>query len=73
MKSGKIILGVLAGIAIGALAGILFAPNSGERTRKKITDKGDDFADLLKDKTEEYLETLKSKYDLLKKEVKDKV
>lgn len=38
MSSGKIILGTLAGIAIGTTLGILFAPEKGCVTRKKIKD-----------------------------------
>ena len=36
MKQGQIVLGVLAGIAAGAVLGILFAPDKGTITRKKI-------------------------------------
>ena len=36
MKSGKVLLGVLAGAAAGALLGILFAPEKGTKTRKMI-------------------------------------
>ena len=36
MKTGKVLLGLLAGIATGALMGILFAPEKGEVTRKRI-------------------------------------
>ena len=40
MKSGKILLGIMAGTAAGALLGILFAPEKGPVTRKKILKKG---------------------------------
>ena len=36
MKADKIILGVLGGVAVGALLGVLFAPDKGDKTRKKI-------------------------------------
>jgi gas vesicle protein len=32
MSSGKMVLGILAGLAAGALAGILFAPEKGSVT-----------------------------------------
>jgi gas vesicle protein len=50
MSRGKIILGVLAGLAAGALVGILFAPDKGSETRKKIIDKGESYVDNLKEK-----------------------
>lgn len=34
MKSGKVVLGLLAGVAAGALAGILFAPAKGTKQGK---------------------------------------
>ena len=39
MKADKVILGVVGGVAVGALLGILFAPEKGEKTRRKIMDK----------------------------------
>ena len=42
MKKSNVVLGVLAGAAIGALVGILFAPDKGTNTRKKLRRKGED-------------------------------
>jgi gas vesicle protein len=63
MKSGKVLLGVLAGAAVGAIAGILFAPDKGSRTRKQIVDKGEDYADGLKEKYDEMTAVLSKKYN----------
>jgi gas vesicle protein len=58
MNSGKVILGVLAGAAAGALLGVLFAPEKGSDTRKKIAKKGGYYADSLKEKFSEYVDTI---------------
>jgi gas vesicle protein len=57
MKSDKIILGVLGGVAVGHY--YLFAPEKGDKTRKKIMDKSNDYADELKDKLDTLLGTIK--------------
>jgi gas vesicle protein len=69
MSSGKLVLGLLAGIAAGALAGILFAPAKGSRTRKRILKKGEDYADVLKEKFDDLLETVNKKMEKVKDEV----
>lgn len=50
MKSGNVFLGVLAGVAIGAAMGILFAPDKGSITRNQIVTKGDEMAEDVKDR-----------------------
>src|SRR5690349_13554358 len=62
MKTGKVLLGVLAGVAAGALIGILFAPEKGSKTRKKILDKGQDYADELKEKFDVFVDAVVDKY-----------
>ena len=63
MKADKIILGVLGGVAVGALLGVLFAPEKGSKTRQKIADKSNDYADDLKDKLDVLLGTMTKKYE----------
>lgn len=63
MESGKVFLGVLGGIAAGALLGILFAPEKGSKTRKKIMNKGKGYADELKGKFDEIKQDVTNKYE----------
>ena len=62
METGKVVLGTLAGIAIGAVVGVLLAPDKGSETRRKISQKGAGAVD-----------GLKSKYDGLKDKYNDLV
>ncbi len=56
MKKSNVVLGIMAGAAIGALLGVLYAPDKGSRTRKKIHRKGEDIVDNLKDKAQDLAE-----------------
>jgi len=69
MSSGKVLLGLLAGVAAGALLGVLFAPDKGSVTRKKITRKGEDIADGLTEKFNEFVDTVSEKFDDVKEKV----
>ena len=68
MDTGKVVLGTLAGLATGAILGILFAPDKGSNTRKKIVDKGRDAAGDLKNKYNDVIDSLTSKLETVKKE-----
>lgn len=71
MNTGKIVLGVLAGAAIGASLGILFAPDKGSNTRRKISQKGEDFIDGIKNKFNEYADNLKRGVEDLENEAEN--
>ena len=71
MDSGKVFLGVLAGIAAGAVLGILFAPEKGSDTRKKLAGKGEDYSDLVKEKVNEFLGSMSEKFEKVKEEVSE--
>lgn len=62
----KVIGALLVGTAIGAALGILFAPEKGTRTRQKISDTGEDLAEMLKDKFNAFLEGVKDQYESIK-------
>ena len=63
MNSGKVFLGVLAGIAAGAVLGILFAPDEGKNTRKKMVNKSKRYSDDLKSKFDKFHDSLTEKFD----------
>ncbi|MCB0374685.1 MAG: YtxH domain-containing protein [Saprospiraceae bacterium] len=68
MKTGKVLLGVLAGAAAGALLGVLLAPDKGSATRRKIVRKGEEYLDDAKDKLSEFIDDAKSRFDSAIKE-----
>ena len=69
MSSGKVLLGLLAGVAAGAMLGVLFAPDKGSVTRKKIVKKSEEYAEGLTEKFDEIMETINEKIDEVKEEV----
>jgi len=71
MSTGKVVLGAVAGLAVGAILGVLFAPEKGSVTRKQIADKGHDFADDLKSKYQEFADSVTEKFKSAKQDVQE--
>lgn len=71
MSSSKILVGFLAGAAVGALAGILFAPDKGSNTRKKIATKSGDITDSVKNSFNDFIDGVKETYSGAKEDVEE--
>jgi gas vesicle protein len=65
-NTGKIIGALLIGAAIGGVLGILFAPDKGSETRKKIAGNTDDLTSALKDKLNVFLAEMKKEFEAAK-------
>ncbi|AUD00681.1 YtxH domain-containing protein [Spirosoma pollinicola] len=59
----KALPGILVGLAVGAVVGILLAPESGHKTRKRISSESDSFFKDLQDQLQSGLESIKSQYN----------
>lgn len=71
MSNTKTLLGFVAGAAVGALAGILLAPDTGTNTRKKIAGKAGDVTDSLKSSFNDFMGEVKKVYTTATEEAED--
>jgi gas vesicle protein len=65
-NSEKLITGILVGAAAGAILGVLFAPDKGSETRKKISKKSGDLVDTIKEKYNDLGDAISDKYQSIK-------
>ena len=61
-NSSNTVLGLLAGTAIGATLGVLFAPNKGTETRKKIANEAVNAKDKIVETASEMKEKVSSTF-----------
>ncbi|XUX00835.1 MAG: YtxH domain-containing protein [Dehalogenimonas sp.] len=66
-------IGLIAGAAIGAGLGLLYAPQSGKKTRKEIMDRAEDFTDTVKERAEKFSDLVGSKTDKYRKRIMESI
>jgi gas vesicle protein len=78
MSAGKFIAGFIVGGAIGAIAGILLAPKSGEETRELLSNsakdmikKADETAKQIQSKADDAVSELQKKGEEIKGKLQD--
>ncbi|MDD5186123.1 MAG: YtxH domain-containing protein [Paludibacter sp.] len=71
MSTAKVVLGVVAGAAVGALVGVLFAPSKGTVLRRTIYRKGEREVDALKDKFNDFIDSISEKFEKVQEDVND--
>ena len=59
----KSLPGILVGLAVGAVVGVLLAPQSGRKTRKQISSESDSLFKDLQDQLQSGLENIKKQYN----------
>lgn len=70
--NGKVVTALLAGLAAGAVLGILFAPDKGSETRDKLNESLADLGDAIKERAEEQFDQLNEFKDKILSAVKAK-
>jgi len=71
MSNSKTLLGFLAGAAVGSILGILFAPDKGTETRRKISETSGDLTDSLKSKFNDFVDSIKETYQGVRSQAED--
>jgi gas vesicle protein len=70
-NTGKLMGAIMIGAAIGGALGILFAPDKGSETRRKISKKGNDLTDAVKEKFDAIVDKFKKEVEDVKDQAND--
>src|SRR5699024_4275110 len=71
MNKVNLLLATITSAVSGAVIGILFAPDKGSRTRKKISTESDEYLRLLKESIEDMRHSLNQQAEEARKEAKE--
>ncbi len=63
MSSAKVAAGVLAGLAAGAILGVLIAPQKGVFLRRMLCEKGEDYFDIFKLRFNDTIDKITTRLD----------
>ena len=61
MKTGRALLAVLTGLAAGAALGLIFSPQNGNKSPKKMARKSEDLADALSKRIDDKISQLEAR------------
>ncbi len=70
-SSSKVVLALLGGAAIGAVLGILLAPDKGTETRHKIADKAKEYGEKARHKFSEGFQKVKNAKNRVEEEAEE--
>lgn len=73
MKPNNVVVGVIGGLALGAILGVLFAPHKGSKTRQKIADKGHDPKDSIESGMHSMADSVHNKYNEIASKIEGKL
>ena len=68
MSAKNVLASLATGVAVGAALGVLFAPDKGSVTRRKIVRTGNSYANGLDQKFDEFIGNVKEQFESVKEE-----
>ncbi len=67
----RVVTALFAGLAVGVVVGILFAPKSGKDTRNELMDKGEKFMEMGRDTVSDVVEKSKGLVESGKQKIEE--